>query len=260
MFGFIKIFKFMYFLGFDFRIVASWRFLPRYIFHYLKFIRLGGRVSRFYPILTDFTSEAGTAKGHYFHQDLLVAQHIFNRKPMRHIDIGSRIDGFVAHLASFREVEVMDVRELNSDGHEQIVFTQCDLMRLPKDLEGSSDSVSSLHALEHFGLGRYGDPLDPNGHIKGFEALAKMVSPGGILYLSFPISHMPRIEFNAHRVLDPNEPLIWASNLGDLKLREFHFVDDKGDLHRNARLTDKLPLVHFGLGIYIFTKTSRENG
>ena len=35
------------------------------------------------------------------------------------------------------------------------------------------DSISCLHALEHFGLGRYNDPLDPNGHLKGFNNISK---------------------------------------------------------------------------------------
>ena len=49
------------------------------------------------------------------------------------------------------------------------------------------DSISCLHALEHFGLGRYNDPLDPNGHLKGFNNMVKMLKRGGKLYISFPI-------------------------------------------------------------------------
>lgn len=33
-------------------------------------------------------------------------------------------------------------------------------------LKNSTDSLSCLHTLEHFGLGRHGDPIDPEGHIK----------------------------------------------------------------------------------------------
>jgi hypothetical protein len=40
------------------------------------------------------------------------------------------------------------------------------------------DSISCLHALEHFGLGRYGDRLDPNGHETGFLKLLDMLKPG----------------------------------------------------------------------------------
>ena len=37
----------------------------------------------------------------YFHQDFVVARKIFERNPRLHIDVGSRVDGFVAHVATF---------------------------------------------------------------------------------------------------------------------------------------------------------------
>ena len=80
------------------------------------------------PIFTDYDDQAGSATGHYFHQDLLVASFIHNKNPLRHIDIGSRIDGFIAHVASFRSIEVMDVRDLKGTGHENISFIKADLM------------------------------------------------------------------------------------------------------------------------------------
>ena len=59
-------------------------------------------------------AESGIMSGHYFHQDLLVARKLFNANPQRHVDIGSRTDGFVAHAAAFREIEVFDIREQHS--------------------------------------------------------------------------------------------------------------------------------------------------
>ena len=64
-----------------------------------------------YPCLADRFDSGGTMKGHYFHQDLLIAQRIYEANPNRHIDIGSRTDGFVAHVATFRKIEVFDVRK-----------------------------------------------------------------------------------------------------------------------------------------------------
>src|SRR5690349_19455339 len=60
------------------------------------------------PHFTDLYDFGGSAKGHYFHQDLLVARRLFERKPTKHVDVGSRVDGFVAHVAVFREIEVVD--------------------------------------------------------------------------------------------------------------------------------------------------------
>lgn len=72
------------------------------------------RWDELYPILTDFTDEAGVAGGHYFHQDLWAARRIFQRHPKAHIDVGSRVDGFIAHLLVFMPVTVVDIRPLTS--------------------------------------------------------------------------------------------------------------------------------------------------
>ena len=62
-------------------------------------------------ILKERFEESGTMSGHYFHQDLYVASQIFKHAPVKHVDIGSRTDGFVAHVAVFREIEIFDIRE-----------------------------------------------------------------------------------------------------------------------------------------------------
>jgi hypothetical protein len=125
--------------------------------------------------------------GHYFHQDLVVAQKIFEAQSRRHVDVGSRIDGFVAHVATFRPIEIMDIRVVKSKV-PNISFLQGDLMK-PSDIR--SDSLSCLHKIEHFGLGKYGGPIDPQGHLKGFENLVDMLEKGGTLEISFPIFHLP---------------------------------------------------------------------
>ena len=71
-------------------------------------------LAKLYPCLEEAKDESGVASGHYFHQDLLVAGLIFKNSPIKHVDIGSRIDGFVAHVASFREIEVLDIRQLSN--------------------------------------------------------------------------------------------------------------------------------------------------
>ena len=118
-----------------------------------------------YPILADKKTESGRIKGQYFHQDLLVAQRIFEKTPIRHIDVGSRVDGFVAHVASFRKIDVFDIRPLESKV-DNIQFIQDDFINPVNAIDNSTDSLSCLHALEHFGLGRYGDPIDAYGHVK----------------------------------------------------------------------------------------------
>jgi len=66
---------------------------------------------RIFPILDERFQESGSMKGHYFHQDIEIARKVYINNPIRHIDIGSRTDGFVAHVEVFREIEIIDIRE-----------------------------------------------------------------------------------------------------------------------------------------------------
>jgi SAM-dependent methyltransferase len=208
----------------------------------------------FYPVLSERFSDSGTMSGHYFHQDLYVASRIFINNPIKHLDIGSRTDGFVAHLAVFREVEIIDIRDQISKV-KNINFRKADLMKLPEDLIEEYDSISSLHAIEHFGLGRYGDPIDYNGHLKAIENILKILKVGGKFYFSVPIGSQ-RIEFNAHRVFS----LKYLLEILDkyFKLELFSFVDDFGDFHENIDLTnDKINSnceCYYGCGIFELTK------
>jgi hypothetical protein len=207
-----------------------------------------------YPVLDERFCESGTIKGHYFHQDFLVARKIYVNKPVRHIDIGSRIDGFVAHVAIFREIEIFDIRSTESP-IKNIHFTQADLMHLPDNMIECCDSVSSLHAIEHFGLGRYGDPVDIDGHIKAIHNIHLMLQPGGLFYFSVPIGKQ-RIEFNAHRVFCINYLMRIFKNR--FKIVSFSYVDDNGDLFENVELNDDRITNNFncsyGCGIFELIK------
>lgn len=222
--------------------------------------RQARRSSHYFPVTCinpypyDKMQQSGTAKGHYFHQDLLVARRIFERNPERHVDVGSRIDGFVAHVAAFRSIEVLDIRPQDSKV-KNIVFTRADLMSLPPEMCNYCDSLSCLHAIEHFGLGRYGDQIDYEGHIKGLNSLHALLRRGGMLYLSCPIGPQ-RIEFNAHRVFAVKYLLSLLESR--YKLHSFSYVDDNGDLHENVELKPELVDTNFqcyyGCGIFELEK------
>lgn len=200
------------------------------------------------PMLGDATGDAGTIDAHYFVQDLLVARRIRDAAPGRHVDVGSRIDGFVAHLLTFMDVEVVDVRPLKTPV-AGLTFVQDDGTTLASVPDASVPSLSSLHAVEHFGLGRYGDPIDPGGAAEALRTFARVLAPGGTLYLSFPIGR-PRVEFNAHRIFDPRDPI---EVLGDLDLVRFSAVDDGGDLRDPCQPADLLG-ADYALGIYEFVR------
>jgi hypothetical protein len=241
-------------LGLDPRRMQLATRMPRFLRDVSSWKKLGGTISALYPVLSDWSDQAGSASSAYFHQDLLVARRIYEAKPSRHIDVGSRIDGFVAHVAVFREIEVADIRPLQSAIHN-VRFIQADMMQDAPDLAACTDSLSCLHALEHFGLGRYGDPVDPEGHLKGFQSLIGMLKCGATFYLSFPIGR-PVVEFNAHRIFSCEEVLSWPGS-AQLTLKRFDYIDDLGTLHENIPVSDIgaecTRLIH-GCGIYTFVR------
>lgn len=228
--------------------------LPRFLRDYLRF-RSGysGRLE-FLPCLHDWHEEGGATKLEYFWQDLLVARKIFAARPQRHVDVGSRVDGFVAHVASFREIEVFDVRPISSE-IPGVKFSQADLMRPATGMNGYCDSLSCLHALEHFGLGRYGDPVDPQGFERGFANLAALLKNDGTFYLSVPVG-VGRVEFNGQRVLEPQAIMRLAREHG-LEPRELTLIRQGGRVETveldDARLAD-LAGQRYALGLFIFLK------
>jgi hypothetical protein len=179
---------------------------------------------------------------------------IFSAKPEKHVDIGSRVDGFVAHVASFREIEVLDIRPISTI-IPGVLFKQADLMNPAADIINYCDSLSCLHALEHFGLGRYGDPIDPKGYESGLRNMADILRPDGIFYLSVPVG-MERVEFNANRVFNPNTIVAAAKSCG-LTLRKFSlFTSDKGLVETDAthETLSAIGRNRYGLGIFTFVK------
>lgn len=197
--------------------------------------RISFPVTKLWACYEDKQEDSGTISGAYFHQDLFIAQQIFKNNPTRHVDIGSRVDGFVAHVASFREIEVFDIRPLENKV-TNISFKQCDLMdekNVGRYAE-SCESVSCLHVLEHFGLGRYGDPINYDGYLSGFHNIAKMIKQGGRFYFSVPLG-IQRIEFHAHRVFSLSYLLEMIMPLYDVE--SFSYIDQYGDFHPFTELT-----------------------
>lgn len=151
-----------------------------------------------WPIITDKYAPAGTV-GNYFLQDLWAAKLIIGSGVKEHFDIGSRLDGFIAHLlAADVNVTMIDVRDFPTKV-EHLNTIVDDATSLHQIEDESIKSMSALCSLEHFGLGRYGDPVDPEACFKCFANIQNKLRKGGKLYISLPIGK-ERVEFNAHRV------------------------------------------------------------
>jgi Caenorhabditis protein of unknown function, DUF268 len=230
--------------------------LPRYWAERRAFAQ-GGEPIETWPCLLDRDAEAAHV-GEYFWQDLHVARRIIAADPRRHIDVGSRIDGFIAHLACVRPVEVFDIRPLAAQ-IPNVRFRQWDLMN-PGTAPETADCVSCLHTLEHVGLGRYGDPIAPEGWRRALAHLAALVAPGGRLWLAVPVGR-PRVAFNAHRVFDARVLHAEATSLG-LACTEFGVLGPQGAFEPVSGLAALAALAQrdYGLGLFVFDRPAGRGG
>lgn len=227
-----------------------------FILDIIKYNRSSSKQNKFHiswknirPIIHEKKMIAGYISYQYFYQDIWAANRIYKRKPDMHYDIGSRVDGFISHLLVFQKITVLDIRPLPLT-HVNLEFNQCDATTLAKFEDCSILSLSSLHAIEHFGLGRYGDGIDPDGYIKVLESLKRVLALEGYLYLGVPIGE-ERLEFNSQRVFNPRTIV---SIMEGLVLKSFSYVDDSGQFHQDVDVSDLSNLKH-GCGLFEFKKS-----
>ncbi|HWW74963.1 MAG TPA: DUF268 domain-containing protein, partial [Pyrinomonadaceae bacterium] len=111
---------------------------------------------------------------------------------------------------------------------------------------------SCMHVVEHVGLGRYGDPLDPEGDLKAIAELRRVLAPGGTLLFVVPIGR-PKIMFNAHRIYSYRQVV---DSFGGLALKEFALIPDDpaaGGLIR-AATEEQADSQSYGCGCFWFVK------
>lgn len=234
--------------------IRRWRGLPYFMRNAARYARLheGGSFA-LQPSELHYTSyerfaAAGSAHGHYFHQDLWAARRLFDAGVREHVDVGSRLDGFVAHVLPFARTTYVDLRPLD------LAIAGLDTRQGSiLDLPFASDSVRSLsclHVIEHIGLGRYGDDVDPDGYLRAARELARVVAPGGTLLLGTPVGR-ERLCFDAHRVFHPRTIV---AAFPDLTLEHFALIDDAGSgVAENADF-DRAASCEYGCGLFVFRK------
>lgn len=207
------------------------------------------------PILHEADEEAGGVDGHYFLQDIYFAKKISESQSKIHYDIGSRIDGFIGHLLSNHNVEkvvLIDIRPFPVDVNG-LEFICSDATNLDNFEDNSIESISSLHAIEHFGLGRYGDSIDPNAWKKVLRAISTKLAPGGKFYLGVPISKEPSLNFNGERVFTP---MTIIDELKDLSLISFSYIHDYkiSNVPNDEIVLREQELGEKDCGLFIFSK------
>lgn len=200
------------------------------------------------PCLHDNTGATGFDH-HYIYHPAWAARILAQISPKRHVDISSSLY-FSSIVSAFIPVEFYDYRPA---ALELTGFSSgaADLLAL-HFATGSIESLSCMHVVEHVGLGRYGDPLDPDGDLKAIKELTRVLAAGGDLLFVVPIGR-PKIKFNAHRIYSYDQVI---SYFPQLKLREFSLISDDsngGNLIYNA---DKAmaDAQDYGCGCFWFTK------
>ncbi len=226
--------------------------IPWFLGSYFKYwhaARERPKILDLHPSLHDRKARAGVASGDYFHQDLWAARKVFDSCVQLHFDVASRVDGFVAHCAVFTKVVYIDLRSLPGD-IPNIETRLGRLGQLPL-ADGSVHSLSCLHVVEHPGLGRYGDPIDPEGTFKALSDLKRVLALQGNLYLGVPIGR-ERVCFNSHRIVSPDRIM---DAMVDLDLVDFAAVDAKGCLLPATSPSD-FRSVEYSCGLFHFRRTS----
>ena len=61
------------------------------------------------------------------------------------------------------------------------------------------DSIWSFSSLEHDGLGRFTDPINPYGDLQTMVKISCMLKPGGFFFLAVPANIHDMVYFNLHR-------------------------------------------------------------
>src|SRR5689334_20075477 len=209
--------------------VKKWRGLGPFVRNAIRYARQNDSskfrltVSNFYYRSYDRYSGAGSIPVHYFMQDLWVARFAFQQRVGDVVDVGSRFDGFVSHLLTFADVTYLDIRPI-SVRLPNLRLVAGDIMSLPF-ANDSIGCLTCLHVIEHIGLGRYGDPVDPSGYAKAALELERVVKPGGLLVVSTVIG-MEKLCFDAHRIFDPSTV---TEMFARLVQESFCLIDDVGD-------------------------------
>lgn len=161
---------------------------------------------------------------HYFYHPAWAARVLKTINPQRHVDISS-IFSFSGFISAFWNTEYYEFQPISTN-LQGLSTGRVDLCALPFE-SNSITSLSCMHVIEHVGLGRYGDPIDPNGDIKSAKELIRVLAHGGDFLFVTPMAEHARIEYNAHRVYSYD---LVVKLFKELEIVEFSIISDDASL------------------------------
>ena len=65
------------------------------------------------------------------------------------------------------------------------------------------DAIVAFSGIEHDGLGRYGDPLNPEGDLAAISEMGALLARGGLLLLGVPTAVLDDVVYPRHRLYGP---------------------------------------------------------
>ncbi|MCX6701645.1 MAG: DUF268 domain-containing protein [Candidatus Zambryskibacteria bacterium] len=154
---------------------------------------------------------------HYIYHPAWATRILQRTNPKLHIDISGTLS-FASIVSAFIPVKFYDYRPANL---KLSISNQTDLQNLPFE-NNSILSISCMHTVEHIGLGRYGDPIEPDGDLKAISELKRVLAKDGNLLFVVP-KKKKKICFNAHRIYSYEQIMKYFS---DLTLQEFSLIPD----------------------------------
>jgi hypothetical protein len=216
---------------------------------YLKYKQLDPKEKlinqNLFPILHEKTPIT-PFDAHYFYQQLWSFEKVYKQKSKKHVDIGSTYE-MSGYISKITKAEFVDIRPIKTNLKNLNVRSD-DILNLGYKTN-SLESLSCLHVVEHIGLGRYGDAINPKGTEKACKELQRVLAKEGRLYFSTPIGNY-RVCFNAHKIHTPDQILEFFN---ELTLVSFSVIDDNGNFIENVDYK-KYRKLHYGCGLFEFTK------
>ena len=169
-----------------------------YLAEFAEYCKLPGAEPRFAmrPCLEERTAETELDQIYFIH-DTWAFSRIYVLCPKVIVDVGSS-SLLVGLLACLMPTISVDIRPLPVT-LGQLSRVKASITDLPFADE-SIELLNCLSVIEHIGLGRYGDKLDPLGSVKAFAEVTRVVKKGGHFILAIPAAVKASCCFNAHRI------------------------------------------------------------
>lgn len=213
----------------------------------------------FFKTITPYLQDRTTVlkvEPHYTYHLAWAARRIKEVNPVKHLDISSQ-QFFAVLVSSFIPFEYYEYRpaELYLPG---LKSGAADLLSLPFE-DNSIQSLSCMHVVEHLGLGRYGDAIDPTADKKAVRELIRCLAWGGDLFFVVPVAgEETKIEFNGQRIYSYADVMQMFQGID---LIEFSLIPDDYQEHCGMIINADASMVSsqkYGCGCFWFRKRGAQ--